>query len=61
MVIGVANKVAIFPKPEAVLMEALSTGFDLASGLHNLLRDEPDLVSCAEKYGRVYTMFGCQR
>ena len=53
MVIGVANRGGYISEAwKAVLMEALSTGFDLASGLHNLLRDEPDLVSCAEKYGR---------
>jgi len=31
-----------------VLVQALEEGFDLASGLHNLLRDEPDLVAVAE-------------
>ena len=53
MVIGVANRGGYISEAwKAVLIEALSTGFDLASGLHNLLRDEPDLVSCSEKNGR---------
>ena len=35
-----------------VLIAALEEGFDLASGLHNLLRDEPDLKAVAEATGR---------
>ena len=35
-----------------VLVAALNQGFDLASGLHNLLCDEPDLVAVAESNGR---------
>ncbi len=31
---------------------ALEEGFDLASGLHNLLQDEPDLVAVAQACGR---------
>ena len=34
------------------MIEALKLGFDLASGLHNLLRDEPDLVKAAAGNGR---------
>jgi uncharacterized NAD-dependent epimerase/dehydratase family protein len=53
MVIGVANRGGYISEAwKAVLIKALSTGFDLASGLHNLLRDEPDLVANAKKYGR---------
>ena len=35
-----------------VLVEAIEAGFDVASGLHNLLRDEPELVEAAQKHGR---------
>jgi uncharacterized NAD-dependent epimerase/dehydratase family protein len=53
MVIGVANRGGYISEAwKVVLIKALSTGFDLASGLHNLLRDEPDLVANAKKYGR---------
>ena len=53
LVIGVANRGGIISAAwKAVLIEAIEMGFDLASGLHNLLRDEPDLVAAAEKHGR---------
>lgn len=53
LVIGVANRGGVIsPKWKAVLIEALSLGYDLASGLHNLLREEPQLVAAAETYGR---------
>ena len=53
MVIGVANRGGYISEAwKVILIEALKTGFDLASGLHNLLRDEPDLVTHAKKYGR---------
>jgi uncharacterized NAD-dependent epimerase/dehydratase family protein len=35
-----------------VLIAALEEGFDLASGLHNLLRDEEDLAAVARATGR---------
>ena len=35
-----------------MLVEALEEGFDLASGLHNLLRDEEDLAAVARATGR---------
>ena len=53
LVIGVANRGGMISqawKKELVL--ALEEGFDIASGLHNLLRDEPDLVAVAEATGR---------
>ena len=37
---------------KAELRTALEQGFDLASGLHNLLRDEADLVAAARAHGR---------
>jgi uncharacterized NAD-dependent epimerase/dehydratase family protein len=53
LVIGVANRGGVISKAwKKVLVTALEEGFDLASGLHNLLRDEPDLVAVAEATGR---------
>lgn len=53
LVIGVANRGGVISeKWKTVLREALETGFDLASGLHNLLRDEKDLVETARANGR---------
>lgn len=53
LVVGVANRGGVISDSWIkVLVEALAEGFDLASGLHNLLRDEPELVAAAEKYGR---------
>ncbi|RME14548.1 MAG: DUF1611 domain-containing protein [Alphaproteobacteria bacterium] len=53
LVIGVANRGGVIsPAWKKVLVAALEEGFDLASGLHNLLRDEPDLVAVAEATGR---------
>lgn len=53
VVIGVANRGGIIsPSWKKVLIAALEAGFDLASGLHNLLCDEPDLVAAARANGR---------
>ncbi|WP_323779843.1 N-acetyltransferase DgcN [Thalassovita sp.] len=53
LVIGVANRGGVIsPAWKKVLVTALEEGFDLASGLHNLLRDEADLVAVAEATGR---------
>lgn len=53
LVIGVANRGGhISAAWKEVLIEALSKGFDLASGLHNLLRDEPELVAAAARHGQ---------
>jgi len=53
LVIGVANRGGIIsPAWKAVLVEALEKGLDIASGLHNLLRDEADLVAAAQANGR---------
>ncbi|WP_050927892.1 N-acetyltransferase DgcN [Aestuariivita boseongensis] len=53
VVIGVANRGGVISQAwKDVLTQALIEGFDLASGLHNLLRDEPDLVAVAESHGR---------
>ena len=48
LVIGVANRGGVIsPSWIEVLKEALEAGMDIASGLHNLLRDEPELVAKA--------------
>lgn len=53
LVIGVANRGGVISQAwKKVLVMALEEGFDLASGLHNLLRDEPDLVAVAKACGR---------
>ena len=53
LVIGVANRGGIISQAwKDVLIEALEMGFDLASGLHNLLRDENDLVAAAHVAGQ---------
>ncbi|MFN3663045.1 N-acetyltransferase DgcN [Yoonia sp.] len=53
LVIGVANRGGVISAAwKEVLTEALTMGFDIASGLHNLLRDEPDLVAVARAHDR---------
>lgn len=53
LVIGVANRGGVIsPAWKKVLIAALEDGFDLASGLHNLLSDEEDLVAVAKACGR---------
>lgn len=52
LVIGVANRGGVISAAwKGVLIEAIEMGFDLASGLHNLLRDEGDLVAAAQMHG----------
>ncbi|WP_438955576.1 N-acetyltransferase DgcN [Cognatiyoonia sp.] len=52
LVIGVANRGGVISAAwKAVLLEAIDMGYDLASGLHNLLRDEADLVAAAKANG----------
>lgn len=54
LVIGVANRGGVIsPLWKEVLLDALRQGFDLASGLHNLLRDEADLADLAKAEGRL--------
>ncbi len=53
LVIGVANRGGVISaKWKEVLLQALAMGYDLASGLHNLLRNEADLVAAAREHGR---------
>ncbi len=52
LVIGVANRGGTISDAwKSVLAEALGAGLDVASGLHNLLRDEADLVALAGRNG----------
>ncbi len=52
LVIGVANRGGLISEAWLeVLIEALELGFDIASGLHNLLRSEPRLVAAAQTNG----------
>ncbi|WP_306115779.1 MULTISPECIES: N-acetyltransferase DgcN [unclassified Roseovarius] len=52
LVIGVANRGGVISDAwKEVLIQALDMGYDLASGLHNLLRDEGDLVAAAQTHG----------
>jgi uncharacterized NAD-dependent epimerase/dehydratase family protein len=53
VVVGVANRGGyISAEWRRVLVEAIEAGFDLASGLHNLLRDEGELMAAAQVHGR---------
>jgi len=53
LVIGVANRGGVISAAwQEKLIEALDAGLDIASGLHNLLRDEPALVAKAAELGR---------
>ncbi len=53
LVIGVANRGGVISAAwQEKLIEALEAGLDIASGLHNLLRDEPILVAKAADLGR---------
>lgn len=53
LVIGVANRGGMISQAwQEVLVSALKMGFDIASGLHNLLRDEDALVAAARVNGQ---------
>jgi len=53
LVVGVANRGGVISQAwKKVLIAALEEGFDLASGLHNLLRDEEDLAAVARATGQ---------
>ena len=53
LVIGVANRGGVISEEWiAVLKQALAAGLDIASGLHNQLSDEQELVDQAAKHGR---------
>ena len=53
LVVGVANRGGYISAAwKEVLVKALQMGYDIASGLHNLLRDEDELVAAARVNGR---------
>lgn len=53
LVIGVANRGGVIsPVWKEVLVQAIHMGFDIAAGLHNLLRNENDLMSAARVHGQ---------
>lgn len=53
LVVGVANRGGrISDSWNAAFEQALEAGLDVASGLHNLLTDNPRLVELAEKHGQ---------
>lgn len=53
MVIGVANRGGVISESwKEIMLQALSNGFDLAAGLHKLLRNDSTLTAIAEKHGR---------
>ena len=52
LVIGVANRGGVISQAwKAELHDAIAAGMEIASGLHNLLRDEPDLVEASHAHG----------
>ena len=53
LLIGVANRGGVIGASwKPALLQALEAGLDLASGLHGLLRDDPDLAQAAADRGR---------
>ena len=53
LVIGVANRGGVISDAwKEVLVQALEMGYDIASGLHNLLRDEDEIQRAAKVHGR---------
>lgn len=53
LVVGVANRGGVISESWlSVFEDALNAGMDIASGLHNLLIDEPRLTALAEKTGQ---------
>ena len=53
LVVGVANRGGVISDSwKGVFVDALEAGLDIASGLHNLLTDEPSLVEVAHSRNR---------
>lgn len=56
VVIGVANRGGVLgPSWIPLLVEAIDMGYDLASGLHQSLKDVPEIAAAAAKHGRKLT------
>lgn len=52
LVMGAANRGGVISKSWiAVMKEAIEAGMDVASGLHDLLAEVPELVEAAERHG----------
>ncbi|WP_342642338.1 N-acetyltransferase DgcN [Rhodoligotrophos ferricapiens] len=53
MVVGVVNAGGVLPDHWiSVIVQALESGLDVATGLHKRLRSVPEIAAAAEKYGR---------
>lgn len=53
LIIGVVNRGGIISEAwKSILIEALEAGMDIASGLHNQLNDDPELVAAALAAGQ---------
>ena len=53
MIIGVANRGGLISESwKEIMLKALDSGFDLASGLHKLLRNDPALAAAAKENGQ---------
>ncbi|MGX9354966.1 N-acetyltransferase DgcN [Roseobacteraceae bacterium S113] len=53
LVIGVANRGGIISDEwKVAIVKAIELGYDVAAGLHNLLRDEDELQAAAKIHGR---------
>jgi uncharacterized NAD-dependent epimerase/dehydratase family protein len=53
LVVGIAPVGGRLPESwHSTLMEALSSGLDIAAGLHQRLRDIPQIARCAVEFGR---------
>lgn len=53
LIVGVANRGGVISASwNSVFKEAVAVGLDIASGLHNLLQDIPDLVALAEQHNQ---------
>ncbi|MGA7328963.1 MAG: N-acetyltransferase DgcN [Rhodomicrobium sp.] len=53
MIVGVANAGGILPDSwTKVIVEAIETGLDVASGLHTRLASKPEIAEAAHRFGR---------